>query len=103
MISVSVEISRFIDDHQPGFVECRFLDACGELHTFTEKGPVVSTQNLSASSQYPCPGNIACEVVSEFMDSEGRSLVRIDTERPFSIESTSGETKFVVLSSQLVR
>jgi hypothetical protein len=29
--------------------------------------------------------------------------VRIDTERPFGVESTSGETKFVVLSSQLVR
>jgi hypothetical protein len=103
MTAVSVEIARFVDDRQPGFVECVLVDADGRSHAFVEKGPVVSASNLLPGSKYPRAGSIACEVISEFTDSSGRQLVRIDTDRPHGVESSSGETKFVVLPSQLVR
>lgn len=102
MVYVVVEITRFVDEHQPGFVECQLVDAYGKVHTFLEKGPVVSDRNLWNDSQYPCVGSIACEVVQEFQDPDGRLLASINTGRPFGIESSSGETKFVVLPSQLV-
>jgi len=103
MASVSIEVTRFIDDHFPGFVECTLTDAEGRVSTFIEKVPVVSKEYLSAGSEFPCEGFIDCEIESEYSDSEGRLLVLIDTERPYSIESTTGETKFVVLASQLTR
>jgi hypothetical protein len=103
MVAVAVKISRFVDDHQPGFVECQLVDASGNTHSFIEKSPVVSNQDLLATSSYPCAGNIVCEIVSEYKDAQGRLLVQIDTDVPFGVESTSGQTKFVVLSSQLVR
>lgn len=103
MVAVAIEIWRFVDDHQPGLVECRLVDADGHIHEFIEKGPVVSDRNLLSDSQYPCAGSIACEVTSEFIDAQGRLLACIDTRLPFGVESSSGETKFVVLLSQLVR
>jgi len=103
MASVLIEITRFVDDHFPGFVECVLTDAQGRAHAFIEKLPVVTLEHLSSDSEYPCAGVIPCEIESEFSDSTGRLLARITTDRPDAIESTSGETKFVVLSSQLIR
>jgi len=103
MTAVVVEISRFVDEHQPGFVECALVDASGTKHTFIEKVPVVSTANLLSSSQYPQLGFIACEVQDQWQSAEGASLVRICTERPWGVESKQGVTTFVVTTAQLVR
>lgn len=101
--SIAIQIPRFIDEHQPGLVECVLLDANGVTHRFVEKAPVVSRLNLHSGSAYPCPGALGCELESEWKDDAGRSLVRVNTERPWHIESTGGETRFVILESQLVR
>jgi transposase len=37
MLGVSVEISRYVDDSQPGRVECGLVDALGDEHLFVEK------------------------------------------------------------------
>lgn len=102
MPAVKVEIVRFVDEHQPGFVECRLTDASGALHTFIEKVPVVTDESLWTDPKYPCTGAIACRLNGEFRDSAGRLLVRIDTEEPHGIESTLGESSFVVLFSQVI-
>ena len=96
-----VEIARFVDAHQPGFVECRLVDADGVQHAFIEKVPVVSTDDRAEASAYPCPGALACEVQERWRDASGRDLVRICTERPWGVESTTGPLHFVVLASQL--
>ncbi len=103
MTAVAVEITRFVDEWQPGIVECTLVDAQGKPHKFIEKVPIVTEEPLWSDSNYPCAGVIACEVEAEFTDSAGRALARIDTERPYSVESSTGETKFVVLASQVVR
>ena len=41
-----LQYARNVDDHQPGFVECRFLDAAGQPHVIIEKLPVVSVETL---------------------------------------------------------
>lgn len=102
MIAVTVQIERFVDDHFPGFVECRLVDALGYSHLFIEKVPVVTTENLGSDSSYPCAGTIACEVESELSDEQGRKLLRVNTGRPWSVESTEGLSSFLVLSSQVV-
>jgi len=101
MASIAIEITRFVDDHFPGFVECTLVDAQGQAHAFIEKVPVVTKEHLWSDSKYPCAGFIDCEIESEFSDATGRLLARINTESPCAIESTNGETKFVVLASQL--
>jgi hypothetical protein len=98
---LTVEISRFTDEYQPGFVECKLVDAFGQLHFFNEKVPVVSAEDLWSSSKYPCVGGIECTVEAEWQDESGRHLKRVSTERPWSVESTTGTTTFVVQSSQL--
>ena len=101
MAELRVVISRFVDEHEPGFVECTFDDAQGDRHCFVEKVPIVSAENLWSDSAYPKPGAIRCRVEAEWDDARGRTLARVSTEHPDGVESTSGLTKFVVLASQV--
>src|SRR5512139_346408 len=82
--AVTVQIERFVDEYQPGFVECRLVDAEGQSHLFIEKVPIVSTEDLWSTSTYPVAGAIACEVEAEWKDSQGRALLKVSTERPWS-------------------
>lgn len=100
---LAVQIERFVDDHFPGFVECRLTDAFGRLHLFIEKIPVVTTENLWSDSAYPCVGTIECEVESSLIDEQGRELSWVNTGHPWSIESTEGISSFLVLSSQVAQ
>ena len=76
-------------------------DAQGQSHLFVEKSAIVSTEELWATSTYPRPGSIACEVEEEWEDETGRPLLRVSTARPWSVESTTGETVFVIEPSQI--
>ena len=96
-----VQIVRFVDSHQPGFVSCEFVDAAGGSHTIIDKVPVLSREDLDESSAYPKPGIVGCEVMARWRDDEGRDLVRISTEKPWNIESTEGVSQFVVRADQL--
>jgi hypothetical protein len=102
MFGVSVQITKFVDPHQPGFVECHLLDALGRLWSFVEKVPVVSTEDLDYSSTYPRAGVIACEVVARRTDGEGREVVEIDTELPWHVETVEGVTRFTVWPQQVM-
>lgn len=102
MPAVSISIARFIDEHQPGFVDCELIDAFGKKHMFVEKVPVVSSVPLCSTSIYPQPGLVACEVKARWVDDSGKFLARVDANSPWSVESTEGITVFVVLDSQVL-
>ena len=101
MISLLVQIERFVNENFPGFVGCVLIDADGVRHEFIEKAPVVSTSPLRSKSLYPQPGYIGCIIEEEFVDELGRRLVRVSTEKPWSIESVAGMTKFTVFKDQI--
>jgi hypothetical protein len=101
MAYLAVQIARFVDDHQPGWVACEFVDAGGRSHSIIEKVPVLGSEDLDAASVYPRPGRVGCEIVNRWRDTDGRELVRITTVRPWCIESTEGLSEFVVLAEQL--
>lgn len=56
-----------------------------------------------ANPPRPCPhpGHIGCVIEEEWIDELGRSLVRVSIEKPWSIESVAGETKFTVFKEQI--
>ena len=97
MVGVRVRVVRYVDDSFPGFVECELVDVHGRHWAFVEKGPVVTTEYLTAEDSYPRPGVIACEVISR----TGRSAC-IDAARPWAVESAEGETRFEVPVESLV-
>ena len=99
---IAVQVTRYVDDPFPGWVECIMVDASSQKHLFVEKVPIVTSENLGPESAYPQDAVIACEVEKEWSDEAGRSLALVNTELPSGIESTSGVTKFVVLQAQLV-
>jgi hypothetical protein len=99
MPCLRVEIVAFVDESFPGFVRCAFVDADGKRHTFIEKVPVVTTQELWRDSTYPQPGIVPCEGVEKVQDG---SLVRVSLGVGDSMDSPGYSADFIVFESQLV-
>ena len=76
------------------------VDAYGQQHLFVEKHAVVTSTRITLSN-LPTEGFIGCQVESEWIDAEGRSLIQATTTKPWGVESTAGTATFVVLASQL--
>jgi hypothetical protein len=99
--AVRIQISRYTSDANPGWVECRLVDAWGKEWLFEEKVPVVSLLDLDEQTSYPQPGIIACQIIKQWHDAQGRELASVDTSAPWGVESTGGNTKFDILTAQL--
>ena len=82
MVGVRVEIRRYVDDHQPGWVECRLSDAHGREWLFVEKVPVVTLEDLDAAGSYPRSGVLACRVVGRRPWMDASEVLIIDTTEP---------------------
>ena len=102
MLAVRIQICRYVDDAQPGWVECILTDAFGEKHVFVEKVPVVTAAQLDTSSKFPQLGLIACTVHETDEAISDLVYVRIDTEAPWGVASSTGQSEFVVSEEQLV-
>jgi hypothetical protein len=97
---IRVSIVRFVDANEPGWVECRFIDAGGVQHVFIEKAPIVSSENLWTDTVYPRPGVLACTVIVEHTDKP--ETVTVDTDQPWGVASREGQSRFEVLRQDLV-
>jgi hypothetical protein len=103
MFAVKIEITRYVEDTSyPGWVECRLLDAWGKEWLFFEKAPVVTEVDLDPKGSFPQPGVIACEIVERRCDSSGRDIVCINTGMPWGVETSEGQSRFEVLSEQVI-
>lgn len=103
MQGLRVTIVRWVDDHQPGWVECHLIDHWDRLWVFIEKAPVVSTEILGPDTAFPCPGVIACELVDHARTlPEADCTILVTTAVPWGVESTTGETRFDVRPEQVV-
>jgi hypothetical protein len=96
-----VSVVEYVDDHFPGWVKCEFLDASGSAQTIIEKVPVVSAVDILPTSIFPMEIWLACVVLEGWKDSQGRELVRVSTDQPWSVESIDGVTEFVVFADQI--
>ncbi|HYF65560.1 MAG TPA: hypothetical protein VD886_22220 [Herpetosiphonaceae bacterium] len=97
---LSVSIRRFIMEHQPNIVEAAFVDAWGQSWAFHDKDAIFTTTHLDAESCYPQPGIIACEIIGRRKHA-GRQIITITTEKPWGVESTSGDVQFDVFPEQM--
>jgi hypothetical protein len=102
MQAIRVWICRWVDDDQPGWVECELRDDTGSTHVFREKVPVVTHAALGPLSRFPRPGVIACVVLGRHRAADGHEVVSIDTQLPWGMESTSGLSRFDVDARNLV-
>jgi lactoylglutathione lyase len=95
-----INILRFIDDSQPGWVECDFKDAYGKEHIIREKTAIISLENLDRNSDYPKEGLVACEVVKESKGNNGRIIYTVRCIL-WGVESIEGLTEFDLFGEQL--
>jgi hypothetical protein len=100
--SLHVQIVRFLSDSpQPGIVECQLVDAAGREWFFIDKVPTFTSIAVDGQSRYPQPGSIACAVIKKRRNSQGQKIITIDTDKPWGVESTTGETTFDVRPEQI--
>lgn len=100
---VKASAVRFVDAAIPGFVECTLSDSYGRIWTFVEKVPVLTSDSLSIDSRYPHPVEIACSIVSQGLDSDGRPIVRISTALPDGVETIDRVSEFSVFADQVTQ
>ena len=101
MLTVGVQIIRFTDAAQPGWVECLLQDTSGHEWVFSDKVSIFTSVPLDRCSSFPQPGVIACEVVREWIDENNRRRCIIDTKGIWDIMALSGETQFEVFYDQI--
>ena len=100
-VDIHIDIVAWHDDHQPGLVECRLIDAHGKAWTFVEKVPIVTEAMLESTTSYPQPGTIRGIVVDTPQATDGQEIVTIDTTLPWRIEDLDCVTRFDVRPDQL--
>ena len=98
---VSAEITRWVSDDFPGFVECQFADCFGKTWVVIEKVPVLTTLDLRSGNRFPQPVLIECGVVGRRQTNAGREIVEITTETPWGVTATDGTTRFEMYAEQL--
>jgi hypothetical protein len=101
VLNLAVQIMRFVDERQPGWVACEFEDAEGRRHTLVDKLPIFTSEDLRPNSTYPKPGNMPCEILGRWRDASGRELARISTANPLDDKSVEGLSEFVVEATHL--
>ena len=102
MPEVHVQIIEFLSSDQPGFVAATLTDVDGVVHTFHDKVPVFTNALIDAETRLPLPGLLDCTVL-ESLERDGREIIRIDTENPFGVESTTGNYRFLIAAESLTR
>jgi hypothetical protein len=102
MLSLKISIVRFVSNDQANWVEGKFHDAWNYEFTVHEKVPIITTEDLDAISIYPRPGYIACTLIKQSTDQEGRIIMTINTEKPYGVETIDGISQFDVLPEQLI-
>jgi predicted HD phosphohydrolase len=96
MRQVRVRAVRWVSDDNPGFVECRLVDADGREHALIDKAPVLDVGDvLRPDTTYPINISIDCRVVRE----DGDSVV---IELAYHVESVDGQGEFRVARHLLV-
>jgi hypothetical protein len=102
MKAIKIRITSFISDIEAGFVECKFNDAWNKEHIVHDKVPIVTEEDLDANSEYPQDGTIACEIIKQWIDKDGRTIFTVSTEKPWGVDTIDGLTEFDILEDQLI-
>lgn len=103
MLFVRARIQRwFSTEPLPGLVEVDLVDASGKRWTFVDKAALFGPEALMADTGYPRDCVIACIELGRRIDTHGREVVRISTDKPWGVETAEAVSVFEVDSSQLL-
>jgi hypothetical protein len=102
MLGVRATVLRWISDEpQPGWIEVEFIDAEGRQWLVHDKPPIFALPpgGISATSAYPMPTLIPCDVESRQLSPAGRELVTVVLHHT---GATTGQERFQVAAADLL-
>jgi hypothetical protein len=100
MNAVRCEVVRWLSDEQPGWVEASIVDAQGRRWSFFDKPTIFSDDVIRATSEFPLPGVIRCEVVSSDQGDGGIEVVEVRLLD--GVESAEGLARFLVRADEVI-
>lgn len=96
MFYIKAVATRLIDDSSyPEIVLCEFADFKGIKHEFIEKWPVISSEKFD--NIFPKCCSIGCVIIEE-----RTKTYTVNTDQPWGIESTEGNTIFEIDTNMLI-
>ena len=95
-----IKINQFIDDHQPGWVECSFFDALGKEHIARDKVPIFTVEHLDSNSKYPKEGLVGCEIMKTWKNKKKQTVYTVSSSI-WGVETIEGLTEFDLFAAQL--
>lgn len=102
-VHFSARITRVIDSSSyPDWLELRFTDAHGKEWVLEEKAPVVTCEDVVPREPYKEDASIAAMVVDKQIAGDGRSIVVVNTDKPWGISDVGGNTHFDLLADNLI-
>ncbi|MFN0130542.1 MAG: hypothetical protein ACKV19_28100 [Verrucomicrobiales bacterium] len=96
-VHIPVEVMRVDVSTYSDWLELRLTDAHGVERLFTEKAPIVTCEDGPDYRN----ASLAGLIVEELAAIQGRSIVAVDTEKPWGIESTCDTKRFEVFADAL--
>jgi len=95
--ALKVEIVKWLSNEPiPGWVEAQFTDARGKMRVFVDKPDMFTAEPVVASTKFPVPGNLRCEIVDRGAGAD-RSTISV---RTFETD-TDGQDLFEVKADQV--
>jgi len=88
---VQITVIKIIDESFPIWLNFEIVDLLGNVHTFTEKAPVIFGNTESIPNSFPQLATIECKVIEI-----SSSFAIIDTSQPHGICSLKGESHFKI-------
>jgi len=102
MAFLMIQITKYISNDFPAFIECSFKDAHNIKQKIIDKVPVLTTKDINENTEFPIDINIPITIKNKLKDLNNKQILTINIEKPLGLESTDGETCFEVFTNQIV-
>ncbi|HTK03164.1 MAG TPA: hypothetical protein VL401_00095 [Alphaproteobacteria bacterium] len=76
---LKITLSNYVHEF-PGYVDYSFTDSDGITHTFTEKVPVLTINNITAETVLPVEDKVPVKIISELED-----RIKVDLASPYGL------------------
>lgn len=97
---IRVQITRFVEHHQPDILEFTFSDYYQNTHKVIDKISVITDKKLSEESTYPVEEWIQIEVLS-FEKNNDEEIYTIKFNESYGIETIEGKSYFEIRRDQI--
>lgn len=97
---LKIQITRFVEHHQPDIIEFSFLDYEQYSHKIIDKIPNITDKNINEDSSYPIEEFILIDILNVEKEN-GKEIYSFQFKESYGLESVEGKTNFKIRKDQI--